>query len=468
MKYCFIVAALCFVSNINAQTLTLKECIETGIKNNIEVKQAEWQAENNKVFAQQSRASQLPFLSSGISHGVNQGRNIDPFTNSYITEAISFANYSINTSVVLWNGSNLRNTSQRDALNYEASRMDLQQAKDNLTINIILAYLQILNNEEQLALAVQQTAVTRQQVERLDVLNKQGAIAPSTYYDLKGQLANDELNEINAKNSLETAKLTLARLMNIDYSPLMQLEKLPDTTPAVYAEQSDVIYQLASQQLSMVKAAELRKRSAVKEFHAAKGSRLPSLVFNGNLGTNYSSAASSLLLLNTSDVLTNDYVIVGGNKTYLYSPTSNYQSRKISYFNQWKNNLNSSVSIGLRISILNAAQARSRINLARITEKKTEFELQNTKIQLRQNVQQAHINMASAYEKYFKLQQQVQDFTESFKAAAVRFQAGAGTSVDYLIAKNNLDRANGNLIAARYDYLLRTKVLDFYQAKPLY
>jgi outer membrane protein len=467
-KYCLVIAAFLYSVLADAQVLTLKDCIETAIKNNAEIKQAEWLSENNKVFAQQSKASQLPFLNAGISHGINQGRNIDPFTNSYINEAINFANYSINTNVVLWNGSNLRNSTQRDILNFEASKMDLQQAKDNVTVNVILAYLQVLNNQEQLSLAQQQTGITKQQVERLEVLNKQGAIAPSTYYDLKGQLANDELNEINAKNNLESSKITLVRLMNMEYSPSMQLEKLPVDDPAAYTDQSDVIYQLASQQLALVKAAELRLQSASREIKAARGSRFPSLVFNGNLGTNYSSAASSLSLLNTADVLTSEYVIVGGNKTYLYTPTNSYQSNKISYFNQWKNNLNSSISIGLRIPILNGAQAKSRINLAQITEKKASFELQNTKTQLKQNVQQAHLNMSSAYERYFKLQQQVQDFTESFKAAEVRFLAGVGTSVDYLIAKNNLERAKGNLVAAKYDYVLRTKVLDFYEAKPLY
>ncbi len=469
MKYCFFIGALFCSVIMNAQTLTLKDCIETAIKNNLEVKQAEWQSKTSEVNWKQTRANQVPFVNSGISHGVNQGRSIDPFTNSYINQEVAFANYSLNSSVVLWNGGSLRNSTQRDALSYEAAKMDLQQARENITINVILAYLQILNNEEQVSLAKQQTSATRQQVERLEVLNKQGAIPPATLYDLRGQLATDELNEINAKNNLENSKLTLAQLMNVDYSSTMQVERLLQNADiSLYTDQSDAIYQLASQQLAIVKAAEFRKQVASKEINAAKGGRLPSVVFNAGLGTNYSSAASTLDLLSTSDVATSNYVTVNGNKIFVYAPQNNYSSQKISYSNQWKNNFNSGISLSLRIPILNGAQARSRIDLAKILEERATFESQTIKTQLKQNVQQSYINMTSAYERYIKLQQQVQDFTESFNAAEVRFKAGVGTSVDYIIAKNNFESAKGNLVAAKYDYMLRTKVLDFYQGKSLY
>jgi outer membrane protein len=469
MKHCFVACALLFGTMANAQLLTLKDCIETAIKNNIEVKRAEWQSATEKVSWKQSKASQVPFLNAGISHGVNQGRSIDPFTNSYVNQEVSFANYSINSTVVLWNGGNLRNATQRDALSFEAGKMDVQQVKDNITVNVILAYLQVVNNDEQLELAKQQAIATRQQVDRLDVLNRQGAIAPATLFDIRGQLSADELNEINAKNNLENSKLTLAQLMNIDYSPAMQVEKIAAGTDLVlYADQPDVIYTIASKDLAIVKASDLRKQAALKEISAAKGGRLPSVVLNAGLGTNYSSAASTLDLINVTDVATDDYVMIGGNKVTVISPQNNYSSRKISYMDQWKNNFNSGISLGLRVPLLNGAQARNRINLAKIQQDRTVFESQNIKTQLKQNIRQSYLNMTAAFERYRKLQQQVADFTESFKAAEVRFHAGVGTSVDYIIAKNNLDRARGNLIAARYDYMLRTKVLDFYRGESLF
>ena len=257
--------------------------------------------------------------------------------------------------------------------------------------------------------------------------------------------------------------------MNVPYTATVQLESLSDlATPTLYDGTPDNIYQLASQQLSLIKAADLRTKSAEKRVLTAKTQMLPVLSFNGGFGTNYSSVASRQELINTVDVATNNYVTVSGNKLSVFSPQSSYQNQKISYGDQWKNNFNSSLSIGLQFPILNGLLARTRVNQAQITEKRTNFEAQTIKTTLRQSIDQAYINMNSAFDRYQTLARQLEDFTKSFKAAETRFNAGVNTSVEYILAKNNVDRTTANFIAAKYDYLLRAKVLDFYQGKKLW
>jgi outer membrane protein len=195
---------------------------------------------------------------------------------------------------------------------------------------------------------------------------------------------------------------------------------------------------------------------------------LPTLLFNGGFGTNYSSVASRQEFLNTVDVSTTSYVNISGNKYALIEPQNNYSSRKINYTDQLSNNFNSSLSIGVAIPILNGLRARTNITQAKIAEKRTDFEAQTVKTQLRQAVDQAYINMNTSFERYQTLSKQLQDFTLSFKAAEVRFNSGVNTSVEYMLAKNNVDRTNSNFISAKYDYLLRVKVLDFYQGKLLW
>ena len=456
------------VQELNGQ-LTLQQCVETAIQNNLQVRQAEYQLQSDKISYQQAKGNQLPFISGNINHGINQGRSIDPLTNSYANQQINFANYNISTSITIWNGSSIQNYIKQNELNTKASEMDWQQAKDNITINVILAYLQVLSNQEQLTIASNQVEVTKAQVARLDVLNNSGAITPSVFYDLKGQLSTDELSVISFKNSLESAKLSLAQLMNVPYNASLQLEKLKDPiTPTIYDGTADNIYQTATQQLAFVKAAEYRKQGAAKRYLSAKAQLLPTLSFNGGFGTNYSSVASTQELLNTTDVSTSSYVNVSGNKVPVFSPQNNYQSRKISYGDQWTNNFNSSLSIGLQFPILNGLRARSNMNQAKIAEKRTIFEAQTVKTQLRQAVDQAYINMNTAFERYQTLSNQLNDFTISFKAAEVHFNSGVNTSIEYMLAKNNVDRTNANFISAKYDYLLRIKVLDFYQGKQLW
>ncbi|MDB5229878.1 MAG: TolC family protein [Chitinophagaceae bacterium] len=468
-----LILACCFYIVASAQSdsmnFTLQKCIETAIRNNLTIKQTEWQMRTGKVTMDEAKANLLPYVSGNISHGMNRGRNIDPFTNSYVNQQITFANYGLNGSMILWNAGSNRNalTASREA--YEAGRMDVQQAKENITINVILAYLQVVNNEEQLLQATRQTDVTRQQLKRLDILNNGGAIAPATYYDMKGQLASDEINELNIRGALESSKLVLAELMNVPYSSSIQLAPVEiNSLPEKAEEHLQQVYDAASKQLAVIKAADLRIASAQAGYRSALGQRLPSLYVSTGLGTNYSSAASTAQLVSSTDVPTSDYVTVNGNKLPVFTTQRTYNDSKINYINQFTNNFNSSLSVGIRVPILNGGQARGRIELSKIDIERANFQALTTRNQLQQQIEQAILNKSLAYDKLAKLTQQVNDFTASFKAAEIRFSAGVGSIVEYVIAKNNLDRANSNLIAARYEYLVRNKIMDYYLGRPLF
>ncbi len=270
--------------------LTLKECIETAITNNINVKRSEYDRDNSKVNLQLAKGQLLPSIGAAVIHGSNQGRNINPYTNTYINQSVSFANYGLDGSATLFNGFSIQNSIKQYALNYEAGKMDVQQQRDNVTILVILAYLSVLSNQDQLTLANQQYDVTRKQVERLEIMNKEGAIAPATLFDMKGQSGTDELNMVTTKNALETAKLTLAQLMNIPYSEDIVLARVFDeSTPVLYEGAINDIYAQASENLAIVKAAELRHSSAIAGIKAASGQLYPRIYLNGGVGTNYSS-----------------------------------------------------------------------------------------------------------------------------------------------------------------------------------
>ena len=130
----------------------------------------------------------MPSVNGDVSHGINRGRSIDPFTNSYVNQKINYASYGLGSDVILFNGLTLQNAIKQNAFAYDASKMELQQAKDNLTLAVILAYLQVLSNEDQVEVANKQVAVTQVQIDRLEKLNKEGAINPPQLFDLRGQI----------------------------------------------------------------------------------------------------------------------------------------------------------------------------------------------------------------------------------------------------------------------------------------
>jgi len=185
--------------------LTLQQAIETAVNNNLTAKQRNLQMQTAAVTWRQARANLLPDLIGDISHGLSQGHNIDPFTNGYVNQNISFASYGLSSSVTLFNGFLLQNTIKQNAYAYDAAKMEWQQTKDNVTLNVILAYLQILNNEDLLEQATQRAELTSKQLERSDVLNQAGNIPPGQYYDLKGQLAGDRLAIVDNQNALDAA-----------------------------------------------------------------------------------------------------------------------------------------------------------------------------------------------------------------------------------------------------------------------
>ena len=460
---------VCIILAAQGNKLTLQQCVEAGIANNLDVQQSDLQMKADEINWKQAKLNMLPDLTGTADHGIQQGRSIDPFTNAFINQNINYASYGLNSGVVLFNGFVLQNTAKQSKLSYEASKMTLQQRKDNLTINIILAYLQILNNEDVVAQRINQSDLSKKQVDRLEILNKEGSIVPSQLYDLKGQYGNDQLSIINAKNSLESAKLNLCELMNIPYDKNMTLERIDAASFAnKYEDTPDKIYQTALEQFAQVKAVDLNKQSAEKAVKVAKGALFPTLSFGTNLNTNYSNAATSSTFLNTTDVVSGDYVIVNGNQNPVIKKQSNYQTSKISYGDQLNNNRFSSFNLGLRVPIFNSLQQRNRIKLAKLTLENNELIVKTTRTQLQQSIEQAYINMTSASDRYKTLLEQVDAFTESFRAAEIRFNAGVGNSIDYLTAKNNLDRSNINLINAKYDYVLRTKILDYYKGMKLW
>ena len=200
-------------------------------------------------------------------------------------------------------------------------------------------------------------------------------------------------------------------------------------------------------------------------FRSARGEFYPRVGLSANLGTNYSSAAQNDIFLNSVQAPSGDFVTFNGSQIPVITTKSNYSSEKIKYSNQFNNNYYTSVNLGIRIPLLNAFRARNNISLAKNDLKNTEYIAETSKIQLKQSIEQAFLNMTGAHKRYITLLQQVSDFGEAFRGAEVRYNEGVSTQVDYLIAKTNVDRARINLIYAKYDYIFQTKILDYYQGK---
>jgi outer membrane protein len=451
------------------QRLTLQQCIEIGIANNANVLQGGLDAQTAGINWKQRKLNMLPDLNGQATHGINTGRSIDPFTNTYLNQNSNYASYFLGSSVTIFNGLAMQSLAKRDKFAYESSKMTFQQRKDILTLDIIQAYLRVLNSEDQLAEATKRLELSKKQVDRLEIMDKEGAIPPSQLSDLRGIYAGDQLSIVTGMNALENARIDLCQSMNVPYTKDFSIERLDASVFAqAYTDTPDKIYEVALQQFAQVKAVEYSMQSARQSVKYERGRLFPTLNFNAGIGTNYSNTASSSTFINTTDVTSDDYVIVNGNPTPVIRKQDNFTSQRIAFSDQFKNNRNSGLSLDLRIPIFNSFSQRNLIKLAKINLKGAELTVTNTKTLLQQAIERAYSDMTSYAERHKILEQQVAAYTESFRAAEVRFNAGVGTSIEYLTAKNNLDLASINLIQAKYEYVLRTKILDYYKGMKLW
>lgn len=451
-------------SQDSTRNLNIKQCIDIAIQNNLQIQQSEIQMKNNGLAFKQAKDNLLPSLNGSVSQGINYGRSISNVNNGYVDEQNGSGSYGIYANLLLFNGLTLQNAIKQNAFAFDASKMDWQQQKDNITLNVILAYLTVLSNHDQLLIARKQAEVDARQVERLEIQNQEGAIAPATLYDLKGQYASDKVNVVNAENAYETAKISLFNLLNVPYQKDASYEMMGINADINdFGTSSDSIFQSALQTIPNIKATDLRVLSYQKGIAASRGKLYPSLSFYGGMYSNFSSIASSSIPGSQFPVTTASYITYSGSNYFVN--TTGSLSQKISFGDQFKNNRYESIGLQLNIPILNYFSARTNVKVAKLNYQNAKVLATSSKNQLQQLVEQAWQNLHAAYGQYQGYFEQVHAFGESFRTAEIRFNSGAITSVDYVIAKNNFDRANTNLAAAKYNYIFRTKILEYYRGR---
>ena len=440
----FITVATWANGQVTDTSFTLQKCLDIAIKNNLQVKQSNTNAELARIDYRQAIENLLPNVSGSATRSFNNGRAINPSTNAYVNQSATNDNYGLSGNMTLFNGFSLINAVKATSLAFQAGKMNFQAAKDAVTVNVITSYLAILDDEEILTASKSQLTYQKETVDRLTVLEKQGANkAASDLTDQQGQLAANQVNVVNAQNTLDAAKLTLFQLMNIPFQPNAQFQDVnAENLRGDYGSDPDQVYQTALQRFAAVKAATLNRQAAEKNVSSLRGTLAPSITLGGGMSSAYSNKAQQSVVIDSVTT-----------------------SQSISYHDQLKNNYQSYISVGVNIPIFLNGTRRNALSRAKINALYARDVEENSKIVLKQNVESAYFNMMAAYKKYQVLMDQVKAYTESFRIYKLRFDAGVLTSVEYLFAKNNLDAATVNMISAKYDYFIDSKILDYYQGK---
>jgi outer membrane protein len=468
------------LSSLQAQdqqtTWSLQQCVDYAFANSIGVKRSQLQFDADRANLFQSKADFLPTVNAGANYFFNAGRSLDPVNQEFITRNQQTSNVSLNGSLVLFQGGQRLIAIKQTQSAAEASQYAIEQAKYNVGLNVALFYLQVISTQELLEIARNQVAQSELQTQRTQKLVEAGSLPQTNLLDLQAQLAIDKAALVTAQNNLSLAKLNLMQAMNLPAQKDFNVELIqvgdPNLTP--YERTAEEVYAIAERTLPNVKSADFAVKSSTYGVQVAKGALYPSLAAVAGLNTNYSDQNRLIDDANqgggggpTGEVIG---FVRGNNQSPVFKESiqvAQPATREYPYFRQLNDNLSNFVGFRLNIPIINGWQTRTQISRAVVQKKLSELDAVNTRIVLRQDIEQAYNNMLAAAASYTSFKEQVASLELAFRATESRFNVGLLNSVDYNLAKVNLDRARANLVNTKYDYIFRTKILDFYQNKPL-
>lgn len=449
----------------NLRPWSLQECIAYAQVHNIQIQLQELNVRMSEVNLTASKGNMLPNLNAGAAHTYQYGQTIDRFTNTFVNDRVLNQNFFVSSSLTVFSGMQNYNTVQQNKYSLQASEFGVQQTKYDISMNVANAYLNILFQEDQRDIAKKQMALTQSQVDRMQKLVDAGATARGTLLDLQTQLATENVNVVTAENNVVIAYLSLTQLMNLDSTEgfIIVRPTLEIPNEAILAESPEQIFTSAQATQPGIKQADANVMSAEKSVDVAYGALSPTLTVQGSLGTGYSGAAQNAEIV-PAGIDTIGYTS-GGDLVLV--PGFDYNYSTVPFSEQLDNNFNQTFGIQLNVPLFNRMQVSSNIQRAKIQYQNAQLNADLARQTLDKNIQQAHADAKAALEKYHAQQAALAAAEVAYRYTEEKFNVGAVNVIDYTTAKNKLALAEANLVQAKYDYIFRLKVLDYYKGNPL-
>jgi len=442
----------------------LRRCVDYAIEHNITVLQADVQHRLAALQTKLSKAQTYPTLGFNTQAGYQFGRSIDPTSNQFTNNKVFFQSYTLQGGITLFNFFNLKNNLLAAQKDEEAYRIGIDKARNDIALNVAAAYLQYLLSIEQSNIAKVQIDQTTAQLNNTRKLVEAGSMPELNAAQLEAQLATDSSNYVTATGTADQNKIQLIALLNLDESTPFVVST-PDVDQIPIPPLSELepanVYQLALSNQPLQQFDSLRIVSQQYLVKSARGAMYPTVSAFGQLGSNYGNTYQEPIGFQpfSDTIFTHggDYVVnTGAFPIY----------RKVPYFRQITNiNFSQAIGIQINIPILNGRQLRSNYERAKLNVENAKLQLRADNLTLQQNIYTAHSNAVSALEKYNATTKAVQTQQYAFDLASKRYEIGIMSTIDYITIQTNLFTAKINQVSAKYDYVFKMKVLEFYKGQ---
>lgn len=436
----FLYLAISSCVSVQAQERwSLRQCIDHAIEHNINIRQTANAAEQSAIEVNTAKWARLPNLNAGGGQNWNWGRtqtaikdeDTGDYSTVYVNTSSHGTNMSLSTNIPLFTGLEIPNKYALAKLNLKAALADLENAKEDISINIASAYLQVLFCEELHQVSMAQVELSEAQCTRIERMAEVGKASAAEVAEAKARVAQDEMNALQTHNNYRLALLDLSQLIEQETpegfrleAPEGEPELLPLTPPAE-------IFQAALAGKASIQAARYRLEGSKHSIRIAQSGYYPQLNFNGSLGTSY------------------------------------YSTIDRTFNQQMGDNFNKYIGFNLSVPLFNRLTTRNRVRAARLERDNYSLLLDNAKKNLYKEIQQAWYNAAAAESKYTGSRAAALACAASFKLMSGKYENGKANAVEYNESKQNLLKAQSDELQAKYEYLFRTKILDFYKGEPI-
>jgi outer membrane protein len=472
MKYIFVIGIVCVSFSANAQqkVWSLQECIDYAFENNLTIQQNELSLRSAEISKDVAVANLFPNLNFSGGYFWQFGFNIDPITNQRLRGDRQTSSVTLSSQWVIFDG--LQNYKQisKARLDYMASLYNLESIKNDIGLNIVSSFLQILLNKQVVAVAQNQLAISDKIMQRNQKLYEAGAIPKGDFLQFEAQYASDEQSLIAAQNNLDLSKLQLAQLLQLedvsDFDIVTPQIESTDNTLLNYTPQE--IYEVSKVNQPTIKNAEINVQAAQMQVGIAKAGFAPVVSLSGQINSN--AAGDFLRVTNTAT----DYGIIGstqpggGDFIYTLQPVDfPLAFETYPFFDQFRNNINQFVGINVQVPIFNRLSTRSNVQSAELQLEQNMLQLEQQKNALRQTIQRAYTDALASLKNYKAAEKSLEANQESWDYAQKRLEEGALNIFEFENTRSRYLNATAQVLQSKYDYIFKIKVLEFYLTNAL-
>lgn len=419
------IAALGFLS-VSAESWSLQRCIDYAVANNIDVRQRVLSARQGELEVTEAKDRFLPNVSGYASQSFNFGRGLTA-DNTYANRNTNSFSVGASLNLPVFQGLSAIRRLSYSRTNLQMLLEQTEAAKDDLTLNVTSSYLQALYASEMLAVARINLGISRSELARREALLEAGKIPELDIYEAKAQVSRDELSVVNSQNDSIMAVLNLSQLLNLPSADGFEIEPLADEALPIL--NPDEVYANAMRNNHTMRAGRLQQEAAEKSVLMAKSGYIPTLSVSAGIGTNY-------------------------------YKTSGFDNE--SFGPQMRHNFAKSIGISLSVPVFDAFSTRNSVRRARLQKESARLEFDNSQMQLYKSIMQAYTQAVGAAKQQESAGEAVENTKAAFEAMRIKYDNGRANATEFEKAKSDYTSALAQEVQARYERILRARILAFY------